>query len=60
MERIDESSRGSPETGMHRLRLRPESMTKSSGTKININDLSQLTVNSNRLEDSIKALNRPP
>jgi len=61
MEKIDENrsaSRGksSPETRNHRQ----ESLTKASGSKGHINDISQLTIASNRLEDSIKAPNRPP
>jgi hypothetical protein len=51
MERIDENrsgSKGSPEA------------RKAPSSKGNVNDLSQLTIASNRLEDSIKAPNRPP
>ncbi len=53
LERIDERKSQSPSN-------RSKMLTKGANSKQNLNDISNITINSKNLEDSVKAPNRPP
>ena len=53
LERIDERKSQSPSN-------RSKALSKGGNSKINLNDISNITINSKNLEDSVKAPNRPP